>query len=125
MVAARQNEDFLLKATHFSSIECHLRISVRKGSEPMFVLMSGFRENHDCITVEKGFFGITESSSVVFQCLFTFPVQSESRQQADGTKEFVCDWTQGEDICPDYQVHQSVSYGQQYPQSIIQRILVI
>ena len=91
----------------------------------MLVLMSGFRENHDGIAVKKGFFGITEGSAIVFQCLFTFPVQSESRQQADGTKEFVCDWTQGEDVCPDYQVHQPVSDGQKYTQSIIQRILVI
>ena len=91
----------------------------------MFVLMSGFRENHDCITVEKGFFGITESCAVVFQCLFPLPVQPESRQQPYGTKEFISDWTQSEDIRPDYQVHQPVSDGQQNTQSVIHRVLVI
>ena len=53
VVAAGQNEDFLLEISHFRRIEGHLGIAVGECSEPMLVLMAGFRENHDCTAFQQ------------------------------------------------------------------------
>ena len=125
MVTARQDEDFFLEITHFCCFECHLRVTIGEGSEPMSVLMACFRINRDRTAVEKRFLRVSECSTIIFQCRLTFPVEPKCRKKTDRPEEFVSNRAQCEYVCTNNYMHDAIPDGHENTQSVIKTVLVV
>ena len=127
MVGYRKDEDLLVESGLFGRLEGHCGVSHSEMAKVSLVLMAGFRENHDTLSVFEKMVAFVKGRAVLSDIFHAFVVHPEGWHKAKEPQVFLKHFADGEDIRPGPEERSSsrTLEGQHNGYGVHQAVLVV